>query len=84
MNSKRVRSWTLDSKHRVGLAADLVLVDVPRKAAVWDEAVWLRLYRDAPPGWYGITPIKLEQNHLEHMSAAQIIDRATELGLVRT
>jgi hypothetical protein len=76
-----VRSWTLNSKHRWGLAADLILVDRLQNTAVWDESVWRKLYADAPPQWFGLTPISKELVHLESMAAAQIIDRATELGM---
>jgi hypothetical protein len=84
VNGASVRSWTLDSKHRYGLASDLILVDPATKAAVWDDHVWRQLYADAPPQWFGLTPISKELVHLEHAHAAQLIDRAEELGLIRT
>jgi len=86
-----VRSWTLDSKHRYGLAADLILVDkgadlelTVDDTAVWTDHVWLDLYRAAPPTWFSLTPISKERVHLEAIHAAQLIDRAEELQLVLT
>lgn len=83
INNERVRSWTLQSKHRVGLAADMVLVD-EQGQAVWEPAVWRELYATAPPSWYGLTTISKELVHLEHASAAQIVDRSAELGVVES
>jgi hypothetical protein len=84
VNTERIRSWTVASKHRSGLAADLYMVDRVTGQAVWDTEVWRAMYELAPPAWYGLTTISKEYVHLESVAADQMIARATELGVVTT
>lgn len=81
-NPGPVRSWTMNSRHRYGLAADLYAVDVATGQAVWDGDVWDEIYRLAPPQLFGLTTIPQERVHLEHAYADVLIARADELGVV--
>ncbi len=83
VNGNRIRSWTLDSFHRRGLAADLFLVDA-NGAAVWDTVVWRDLYEKVPPTWFGLATISKEYVHLEHASAGQLVHRAADFYVVQT
>lgn len=71
VNSQRVRSWTLNSRHCKGLACDLYMLDAEGKA-VWDTAVWQELHILAPPRWFGLTPISQEYVHLESLYADEM------------
>lgn len=84
VNAARVRSWTMESRHRWGLACDLILIDRATGRPVWDERVWLELYAAAPPAWFGLTTISRELVHLEHAAADALIARAEALGLYQT
>lgn len=83
VNGDRVRSWTLESYHRVGLAADLY-IDLGGGVADWNGDTWRQLYEDVPPQWFSLTPISKELVHLEHAYAGQIIHRAADFYLVKT
>ncbi len=84
--NKPIASRTIDSKHRYGLAVDLIIVDTTTspQTPIWTPSTWRELYRVAPPSWFGLTPISNEYVHLEIAVAAQLIDRAEELGVERT
>lgn len=83
VNGNRVRSWTLDSFHRRGLAADLY-IDLGGGIADWNDETWRTLYETVSPMWFGLTPIKAERVHLEHLFAGQIVHRAADFYVVQT
>lgn len=83
VNGARVRSWTLDSYHRVGLAADLY-IDLGGGVADWEPSTWRQLYEDVPPTFFGLTTISKEYVHLEHAHAGQIIHRSADFYVVKT
>ena len=82
---ERIRSKTLDSKHRWGLAVDLYAVDNLTGELNWDDSVggfWAKLYEAVPPRAFGLTDIRpLEFVHLELQIADELIARAAEFGL---
>lgn len=82
-NGNRIRSWTLDSFHRFGLACDLY-IDLGGGVADWSTDTWRKLYEDVPPQWFSLTPISKEFVHLEHMFAGQIVHRAADFYVVQT
>lgn len=85
------RSWTLDSRHRSGCAADLILVDLGADresraddVALWAEPLWREMYANVPPELFGLTPIVQEMVHLELGAADLLIARADTLGVTLT
>lgn len=79
-----VRSWTLQSKHLLGLACDLVLVDRVTGQAVWDKAAWGSLYTGAPPEWFSLKTLTREFVHVELAAADAVIARGSELSVIQT
>lgn len=75
VNSERTRSWTLDSRHRWGLAADLYATD-ENGTALWDMETWARIYELAPPELFGLKTIPQERVHVEAISADVVITNA--------
>jgi LAS superfamily LD-carboxypeptidase LdcB len=57
-------TWTLDSLHRYGLAADMVVL-APSGAADWSAAAYARLHAACPPAKYGLQLVAGEKPHLE-------------------
>lgn len=71
---RRARTWTFDSKHLVGLAADLVMVRKGTKEALWDETSWQWLYQTVPPESYGLRGLNpREWVHLEHLASDVLV-----------
>ena len=67
VNGERVRSWTMDSRHRYGLAADLILVDLgddltstADDTADWSQTLWREMYAAVPPEIFGLSTISQE------------------------
>ena len=78
-------TWTLKSRHRWGLAADLAMIRNATGEAIWEVSSWDWLYRKVPPERYGLRHLApLEWLHLEYRYADQAIEEADALGLVRT
>lgn len=80
-----ILTYTLDSNHRWGLAADLVITRklTPWKAE-WDWRVWQAVYKAVPPESYGLRTLDFEMVHLEAANARQLIADAPNNGLVQT
>lgn len=85
------RSWTMDSRHRYGLAADLILVDLGADLASsaddtadWSQELWRGLYAAVPPELFGLTTVPQELVHLELAAADALIARAETLGVQQT
>lgn len=72
-------TWTLDSLHRYGLAADLVTLK-PNGAADWSHAAFDRLYAACPPAKYGLELVAGEKPHLQLEGGQR---RPAELGIRR-
>ena len=47
-------TWTLDSRHRWGLAADIAMIRRDTGAAIWEVSSWAWLYRTVPPEPFGL------------------------------
>ncbi|AFZ67585.1 M15 family metallopeptidase [Deinococcus peraridilitoris] len=79
-----VVTYTLDSRHRAGLAVDLVVTRklTPFKAE-WDWRVWRAIYKAVPPEKYGLRPLDFEMVHLELINSDAILARRPA-GLVIT
>jgi hypothetical protein len=91
VNGEHVRSWTMDSKHRYGLAADLIIVnlgaDLTSSAddtADWSQLLWRAMYAAVPPEMFGLTTIPQELVHIEAQAADLLIARSTALGVTFT
>jgi len=91
VNSERVRSWTMDSRHRYGLACDLIIVDLGADLASsaddtadWSPPLWRAMYASVPPEMFGLTTIPQELVHIEAQAADLLIARADTLGVVQT
>lgn len=83
-NAPRV-TWTLDSRHRWGLAADLAMIRRSTGEAIWEVSSWSWLYRVAPPHEFGLRHLgPKEWVHLELWLADAAIAEAMHLGLVQT
>lgn len=80
-----VRTYTLNSRHRWGLAADLVIIrrTTPWRAE-WDWRVWRAVYKAVPPEQYGLRTLDFEMVHLEAIEADQLIAAASQHGLYQT
>lgn len=69
-------TYTLLSKHRWGMAADLVVTrKTSPKDAIWDWRVFQAIYKAVPPAKYGLRVLDFELVHLEMMNADQVIAR---------
>jgi len=76
-------TWTMDSRHRWGLAADLAMIRRSNGAAIWEVSSWQWLYRTVNPADFNMRHIApLEWLHLEHRYADAVIEEAAELGVV--
>ena len=73
----RVVTYTLDSCHRYGIAADLVPLDA-KGNALWNG--YDKLYRACPPSAYGLELLSFERPHVQ-LAGGQA--RAAKLGIVR-
>jgi hypothetical protein len=75
-------SWTLDSRHRWGLAADIFMVRKDTKEIIWKNTSYAWVYSKIPPRDFGLTDIlPKEYVHLEHVSASILIASAKDRGL---
>jgi hypothetical protein len=80
----RRKSNTMDSRHRYGVANDLILID-QYGAAVWDDAVWESLHDLVPSRWFGLKDIRpFELRHVELVEADDLIARGGAAGVVLT
>ena len=78
-------TWTMDSRHRWGLAADLAMIRKATGAAIWEISSWQWLYRTVNPADFNMRHIApLEWLHLEHRYADWVIQEAAELGVVHS
>jgi len=78
-------TWTMDSRHRWGLAADLAMIRKSTGEAIWEVSSWQWLYRRVNPADYGMRHIApAEWLHLELRYADEAIRDAAELGLVHS
>lgn len=78
-------TWTLDSRHRWGLAADIAMIRRETKQAIWEVSSWQWLYRICPPEQYGLRHLApREFVHLEYRYATEAIAEADALRLQQT
>lgn len=78
-------TWTLDSRHRWGLAADLAMIRNATGEAIWEVSSWQWLYKQVPLEPYGLTHIgPTEWLHVEHLLSDDLIARADKVQLVHT
>ena len=78
-------TWTMNSRHRWGLAADLAMIRKATGEAVWEVSSWEWLYRQVPPAHYGLRHLApTEWCHLEYRWADAAIEEAEALDLVQT
>jgi hypothetical protein len=74
-------TWTMDSRHRWGLAADIAMIRKSTGEAIWEISSWQWLYRVVPPEVYGLAHLgPREWVHLEYRYADEAI-RDQALGL---
>lgn len=78
----KVVTWTLESKHRWGLAADIVIVRGGK--AVWDAQAYQTLYRTVRPSSYALKTLEGDLVHLEAADSDELIRRAQHFGLFQT
>ena len=75
-------TWTLDSRHRWGLAADVAMIRKATREAIWEVSSWAWLYRTVPPEPFGLRHLApKEWVHLEYRYADEAIEEAALLGL---
>lgn len=61
-----VVTYTLDSNHRLGCAADFVIVRrLTPWSAIWDSRVWNTVFERVPPARYGLERLSFEMPHLQ-------------------
>lgn len=80
----KVVTYTLDSMHRYGLAADIAIIRKATKQAIWDWGVWERVYTKVPPGKFGIERLRWEMPHLQMKDADAMASEAERYKLVIT
>lgn len=78
-------TWTLDSRHRWGLAVDIAMIRRSTGAAIWEISSWQHLYEVVPLAPYGLTTLApTEWVHIEHLLSDELIARADAVHLVHT
>ena len=78
-------TWTLDSRHRWGLAADLAMIRNATGVAIWEVSSWQWLYKQVPLEPYGLTHIgPREWVHIERLLSDELIAQADRVDLVHT
>src|SRR5690606_27775952 len=78
-------TWTMDSYHRWGLAADLAMIRKATGQAIWEVSSWQWLYRVCPLEPFGLRHIgPREWVHVEFLFASEAVEEAQRLALVRT
>lgn len=83
--SSPVVTWTLDSRHRWGLAADLAMIRNDTGQPIWEISSWSWLYRFVPPQEFGLRHLgPREWVHLEYWLADAAIAEAASLRLIQT
>lgn len=81
---EREVTWTMESRHRWGLAVD-VAMQRPTGELVWAEESWAWLYKVVPPAHFGLRSLDpLEWVHLEFRYADAAIEEADALGLTQS
>lgn len=76
-------TWTMESRHRWGLAADLVMIRRATGEAIWTPSSWAWVYKQTVPERFGIRNIiPKEYVHVEYWWADEAIKDAAALGLV--
>ncbi len=84
MGAPRV-TWTLDSRHRWGLAVDIAMIRRSTGEAIWEITSWEYLYRVVPLAPYGLTTLApTEWVHIEHLLSDELIARADAVQLVHS
>lgn len=84
LNAPQV-TWTLDSRHRWGLAADLAMIRRATGQPIWEVSSWQWLYRTVPLEPFGLKHLgPLEWLHVEYLFADQAIASAASLQLVHS
>ena len=77
-------TWTLDSRHRWGLAADIAMIRRDTGTAIWEVSSWRWLYQTVPPERFGLKHLApAEWVHLELFYADEAIAHASAHGLVQ-
>jgi len=83
-------TWTLDSRHRWGLAADWIMVrrdnrGNPTAEVIWSIQSYKWVYRTVPPGPYGLRHIgPAEWMHVELLLADEALEHASQMDLKQT
>lgn len=78
-------TWTMDSRHRWGLAADLAMIRRSSGEAIWEIPSWRHLYQVVPLEPFGLKHIApAEWVHVELQWADEAIVHAELLGLTQT
>ena len=76
-------TWTMDSRHRWGLAADVAMIRRLTRGAIWEISSWQWLYRTVNPADFNMRHLApVEWLHLEYRYADAVIEEASELGLI--
>ena len=84
LNSPRV-TWTLDSRHRWGLAADIAMIRKSTGDAIWEVSSWRWLYRTIPVEPFGLRHLAPKEFvHLEARYADEAIGEAGVLDLTQS
>lgn len=77
-------TWTMDSRHRWGLAVDVAMIRRATGEAIWTPSSWVWLYRVTTPERYGLRNlIPTEYVHLEWWWANEAVNDAKALGLTQ-
>lgn len=78
-------TWTLDSRHRWGLAVDIAMIRKATGEAIWEVSSWKHLYKVVPLAPYGLTTLApTEWVHIEHLLSDELIARADAVQLVHS
>lgn len=84
MGAPRV-TWTMDSRHRWGLAVDIAMIRRSTGEAIWEISSWEYLYKVVPLEPYGLTTLApAEWVHIEHLLSDELIAQADRVDLVHT
>lgn len=80
----KVVTYSLDSNHQYGLAADIAIIRKRTGKAEWGWETWKAVYTKVAPETYGLEKLEWEMPHLQIAGADGYRLKHKELGLNKT
>lgn len=80
----KVVTYSLDSNHQYGLAADIAIIRKRTGKAEWGWDTWKTIYAKVSPEAYNLEKLEWEMPHLQIAAADGFRAKHKELGIQRT